>query len=424
MPGRRGTPRALCRPTRWPLRVTDAAHPASTKTVVDYIVTDTISASFTSSLLVAPNIFQFTDTSTPTPTAWAWDFDNDGIVDSTVQNPVYPIPQCSAAIVTLRATRLCKSDTATQSLFFAPNSLTTLFAANNGGSAGWIVMFDVNVLNAQGVNICAMDHNTGTTTLGTPFSVDVYVTDGGWAGKDNDIAPWRLAATGSGTAQGNDQPSNTPLNTPLYLPSGSYGLAVHYNGASVRYTGTGTSTTPVVYGNADLSLSLGAVRSTLFNGGSFFQVRQWNGTVHYDTAATGSTPGYGFFGPGCPSTLGITNLTATSTPALGTTLNVDMNNLPLSVAVMMIGLSKTSSVFGPLPLDLALLGAPGCSGRVSPDVSSFLLGAGNQATWSLTLPNLPVLLGTVFFNQAIVPAPGINAFGAVTSDAAGAIIGN
>ncbi len=29
----------------------------------------------------------FTDTSTGTPATWAWDFENDGIVDSTIQNP-------------------------------------------------------------------------------------------------------------------------------------------------------------------------------------------------------------------------------------------------------------------------------------------------------------------------------------------------
>lgn len=32
---------------------------------------------------------QFTDNSTGNPTTWAWDFNNDGIVDSTLQNPAY-----------------------------------------------------------------------------------------------------------------------------------------------------------------------------------------------------------------------------------------------------------------------------------------------------------------------------------------------
>ena len=37
----------------------------------------------------APLSVQFTDLSTGSPTAWAWDFENDGVVDSTEQNPAY-----------------------------------------------------------------------------------------------------------------------------------------------------------------------------------------------------------------------------------------------------------------------------------------------------------------------------------------------
>jgi PKD repeat protein len=37
----------------------------------------------------APLAVQFSDQSTGSITSWAWDFNNDGIVDSTVQNPVY-----------------------------------------------------------------------------------------------------------------------------------------------------------------------------------------------------------------------------------------------------------------------------------------------------------------------------------------------
>ena len=48
-------------------------------------------ASFTAtpSSGVAPLSVQFTDTSTNGPTSWQWDFQDDGIVDSTVQNPTY-----------------------------------------------------------------------------------------------------------------------------------------------------------------------------------------------------------------------------------------------------------------------------------------------------------------------------------------------
>jgi PKD repeat protein len=37
----------------------------------------------------APLVVNFTDQSTGTPTSWAWDFENDGVVDSTEQNPTH-----------------------------------------------------------------------------------------------------------------------------------------------------------------------------------------------------------------------------------------------------------------------------------------------------------------------------------------------
>ncbi len=42
----------------------------------------------------APFTVQFTDLSVTAPTAWAWDFENDGVIDSTLQNPahIYTIP--------------------------------------------------------------------------------------------------------------------------------------------------------------------------------------------------------------------------------------------------------------------------------------------------------------------------------------------
>ncbi len=48
-------------------------------------------ASFTGSPTdgTAPLQVTFTDTSTGAPTSWAWDFQNDGIIDSTLQNPIF-----------------------------------------------------------------------------------------------------------------------------------------------------------------------------------------------------------------------------------------------------------------------------------------------------------------------------------------------
>jgi PKD repeat protein len=406
------------------LTVTDASHPPSTTTRNNYISTDDITANFTFSLLAPPNVFQFTDTSTPPATAWAWDFNNDGIIDSTAQNPVALLPLCQGATIRLTATRNCKSNSRTQTTIISPFSLPTIFASNNSGAALWTNYFDANVANPQGINICGLAVNT-TSAAGVAFSVDVYVTPGTYVGADGTPAVWRLAGTATGTTSATNTPSIAALPSPVYLSPGSYGVAIRYNGVAPAYTnGTGANQS---YSNGDLTLTLGASRATTagpFNGGATITPRVWNGTLFYDALSGAATAGYGFFGAGCAGSLGIANLVNTSRPQVGTTLTVNLNHLPLSVAIMMVGFSKTTSGFGPLPLDLTPLGAPGCSGRVSPDVTLFLAGAANAATWNLTVPNVPAFIGQLLYNQALVLDPGFNTLGAVVSDAAGLMIGN
>ncbi|MBK8097406.1 MAG: PKD domain-containing protein [Planctomycetes bacterium] len=406
------------------LTVTDATHPANTLTRTAYVKTDEITAGFTSALLAPPNVFQLTDTTTPAATAWDWDFNGDGITDSTAQNPVVVVGMCQAASIRLLATRNCRTSTATASLFVAPNTFGTPFTGTNGLTNA-VVMFDVNVTNPQGINICAMDHNTGTTAVGNPFTVDVYLTPGSYVGNDNNIAPWRLVTTGSGLAAGNGVPSTTAFAQPLYLTPGSHGVAIHYTNVSVRYTGTANGGPPVVYSNADMTLTLGAARSTLFAGGSFFSIREWNGNIHYDTVTTGGSAGYGFFGPGCPTSAAlISGQSPTSLPTLGGTVTVDLTNLPVSAGIQILGFSNTVSAFGLLPLDLTGFQAPGCFGRVSVDATAFVLGAGGTATWSLGIPALPALAGTQFYTQCLVVDPTVNGLGAVVGDAYAGLIGN
>jgi hypothetical protein len=61
--------------------------------------------------------------------------------------------------------------------------------------------------------------------------------------------------------------------------------------------------------------------------------------------------------------------------------------------------------------------------RSSTEISSFVLGTGNTATWSLTIPAGTGLIGLLLYNQAAVIDPGFNAAGVVLSDAAGMFIG-
>ncbi len=404
------------------LTTTDGSHAPSVVTRTAYIKTDVIAPDFTHSLLVAPNIIQFTDTTTPAATAWDWDFDGDNITDSTAQNPVWVLPLCSVSNVRLTATRACRTSTKATPILIAPNTLSTLFSGGNTGAANWTVFYDVNVTNPTGVNICGLATNSATVA-NTPFSLELYVTPTSYVGKDGTPAAWRLAGIASGLTRGTNLPSLAAMGSSVYLPTGSFGLALRYIGASPSYTNGPLGP----YSNADLTMTLGASRSTtgVFTGGSLFTSRIWNGTIFYDTMTTGATAGYGFFGAGCPGSLGISALsTSGARPQIGSVFNVTMTNLPTSSAIMMTGFSNTFSVFGALPLDVTPYGAPGCFGRVSTDATLFLAGAANQANWVFGIPNNTSYLGVLMYNQALVLDPGFNALGAVLGDAAALMIGN
>jgi hypothetical protein len=138
----------------------------------------------------------------------------------------------------------------------------------------------------------------------------------------------------------------------------------------------------------------------------------------------GSTAFYLPFGAGCAGTAGVPSNTSSGAPVLGTSMTLTFGNLPApELAVAIFGLSGSMSGFGPLPLDLAVFGAPGCFGRVSPDATAFLLGSSGAATLVVNTPNLPGLLGVVYYTQALVLDPTLNALGVSMSDAAGAGVG-
>ncbi|MCK4270595.1 MAG: PEGA domain-containing protein, partial [Methanogenium sp.] len=62
----------------------------------------------------APLEVQFNDTSSGTPTAWAWDFNNDGIIDSTEQNPGYTYTEPGLYTVSLTAGNACGENSTTK----------------------------------------------------------------------------------------------------------------------------------------------------------------------------------------------------------------------------------------------------------------------------------------------------------------------
>lgn len=147
----------------------------------------------------------------------------------------------------------------------------------------------------------------------------------------------------------------------------------------------------------------------LLPGTSYLQVAGESQTV---AARVGPTCNYVGFAHGCAGSRPASRLVPGETPRIGRTFEVRLFDLPHDLAVLAMGWQST-----PL-LDLGFAGMPGCDLAISIDGAAGLAGQGNQATWSLPIPDQPGLVGVRFYQQALVldMAAG-NALGAVLSDA-------
>lgn len=402
------------------LTVIDGTHGLRTLTKNNFIVTDTVQPDFTWTTLPG-NAVQFTDTSSPPATSWAWDFDGDAVTDSTQQNPAFVYGNGNTAYeVTLTASRLCgPASSKTHALAVAPNSIVTRLTGGTGtfGSTTG-VLFDVQVTNPLGINIGAVTNCPYNDVQPSgPIQCQVYITDaaGGYAANHNNAAVWRLAATGTGLFEGGNAGSPVPvamsLDHPIYLAPGSYGMAIYSVGCGWGYSAGAFSTS-----NADLAITTGGSKYGIFSA-TITNSRIWNGILHYGTQQTSEGAGFGYFAPGCAGTLGIAGQSFTGSPRLGSSLNVTVDRLPLSAMVYLIGFSRTTSSFGPLPFDMTAIGAPGCFGRVSLDAQLFSFGAGNTAAVSINVPANPNLAGLQAFTQPLVLDTGFNTLGVSMGDA-------
>jgi hypothetical protein len=159
------------------------------------------------------------------------------------------------------------------------SSLTTLFATNNGLGGNSQIFFDLQVNNAAGVTIDSIDTNT-SVSVGTAFTVTVFVKSGSYVGNDTNSSAWTQVSTGNGTAAGTNQPSVVDL-TDFTLAPGAWGVAFGFTTAGAAYTdGNGSNQ---MYSNADVTLTAGMSHSVWW-AGSAFSPRVWNGTIRYNCA--------------------------------------------------------------------------------------------------------------------------------------------
>ncbi len=136
------------------------------------------------------------------------------------------------------------------------------------------------------------------------------------------------------------------------------------------------------------------------------------------------------YGQGCVGTLGMPTMAieAPSRPLVGTTLNLRFVGVPgqFIPAIGAYGEQRDTYVGIPLPLDLTVVGLPGCTLWTSAE-DTFVLPAPNgtgSVVWAVAIPNDPLLLGTSSFFQGLCfELPGYPRWASM-SNAVGVRIGN
>ena len=397
---------------------------ATTVTKTNYVQTDIVVPSFQNTL-IGVNTLQFTDTSSPAAQTWAWDLDGDNVVDSNVANPVFTYPSgCGEVLVTLTVTRACQPAVTLQKRIAVATTAETTFQGATvtvAGATGGTNFVDLDVLNPQGITICGMHVNSGVGN-GLPLTVNVHQKAGTYVGAVTDATQWRLVGTAATTSRGVNQRSFVTFVPPIHLAQGVHGLGIEHVGGSPVYTNLGAAQT---YANADFVLTTGLVQTVpIFAAASTqFSPRVWNGAIHFGTTQQNGAAGYGYFGAGCVGSLGVPGNRSSTLPMLGGAATIVIDRLPFDIGVLALGLSRTISALGPLPVDLGLIGMPGCPLRVSPDATLTLVGASNAASVLFPVPSTAALIGAQVFSQALSLDPALNAFGFAISDAAVMLVG-
>ncbi|MCA8943951.1 MAG: hypothetical protein KDB80_15410 [Planctomycetes bacterium] len=98
---------------------------------------------------------------------------------------------------------------------------------------------------------------------------------------------------------------------------------------------------------------------------------------------------------------------------------VKVYHAPIGAALFgLLGTSDTSFGGGPLPIDLTLIGATGCSLLTGPEITFALSNQTGFASWTFLVPDDPLLVGAVIYEQAAALQVGLNPLGLTLSDAA------
>lgn len=415
------------------LRARDGWNRWRTTTKTDYIRIGVPSVALRWEPQDPPNRVLFTNDSLLLTGIWEWDFDSDGVIDSTQRDPgVFAYPQVGRIYqATLRGRLPCGTATASVNVLTARQSGT----APPPASWYWLgpdpdtVFADVEVTSPGGVFLIGASQFWPNSQGSQFMAMRLMLTEQGWNGKQNDPAAFWTAYDGVASRALDPEHLTLPMYTMLwpawhpdgiYLPRGRYGLALQMT--------TPAGLSPYRVDRWDWPASGDLVVSNCKRGSLGTAATQWDdwaGRLHFVRAGDRQVAGYSLLGMGCTGPRGMPGIQALAPPLVGQDFVLRHTNLPAGVAFRILGLSASTSQFGPLPLELGLQGMPGCWLRISTDSVGLLLAAPNEtfADWTLAIPNSATLIGTAFFNQALLPAPGWNQFGAVMSVACGGLVG-
>ena len=185
-------------------------------------------------------------------------------------------------------------------------------------------------------------------------------------------------------------------------------------------------------------VTFNAVNNYSGGGTATFQFRfQPNGTVHIVWGAvTTAGNGYGVgWSPGgvtvdpgmtdlsvqlnastslCALPFAGVRLDASARPVLGTTIQWQTTGLPANTGFGALLLSTARAL---PPIDLTVLGMPGCELHLANPIADAYLPSGSTAQAPLAIPNNASLIGFVVAGQALAYAPPLTPFGFVVSNA-------
>ena len=177
----------------------------------------------------APLTVVFTDTSTGSPTGWSWDFTNDGVYDSTEQNPTHIYSGVGTYSVKLRVTNAQGSDTETKSAYItvvtagmpvanfyaspttvALGSPVTFFDTSFGTPTTWAWDFD-----NSGITDSTVQNPSYTYLSAGTKTVRLTVTNA--TGSDYEVKTAYITVTSGSGPSGNIsiQQGTTSTNTPF-----------------------------------------------------------------------------------------------------------------------------------------------------------------------------------------------------------------